>query len=235
MTMLEVDSINTYYDKSHILYDVSLEVPENGLVTLIGRNGAGKTTTLRSIMGIQPPRTGTITMHGNDITSASPHETSQQGVSIIPEERRIFADLTVRENLRLGHLGHNIDDVEGALVNVFEYFPRLEERQQQRAGTMSGGEQQMLAIARGLLSDPDLLLVDEPTEGLMPSLVKRLRDILTRINEDGIAILLVEQNAELALDISEYGYIIDEGQIEESGPSEELRASKEIKDRYLAI
>ncbi|WP_255152067.1 ABC transporter ATP-binding protein [Halorarius halobius] len=235
MTMLEVEDINTYYDKSHVLYDVSLEIPEDGLVTLIGRNGAGKTTTLRSIMGIQPPRSGTITMHGEDITDASPHETSLSGISIIPEERRIFADLTVRENLRLGHLGHDREDIEGAMDDVFDYFPRLEERQQQRAGTMSGGEQQMLAIARGLLSDPDLLLVDEPTEGLMPSLVERLREILGRINEDGVAMLLVEQNAELALDISDYGYIIDEGRIRESGPSEELRADEEIKDRYLAV
>jgi len=235
MTMLELQNINTYYDKSHVLFDVSLEVPEEGLVTLIGRNGAGKTTTLRSIMGIQPPRTGTITMHGEDITDASPHETSVQGISIIPEERRIFADLTVGENLRLGHLGHDLDDIDSAMENVLEYFPRLEERQQQRAGTMSGGEQQMLAIARGLLSSPDLLLIDEPTEGLMPSLVERLRDILAQINDDGVALLLVEQNAELALDISDYGYIIDEGRIRESGPSEELRADEEIKDRYLAV
>ncbi|WP_227378159.1 ABC transporter ATP-binding protein [Haladaptatus halobius] len=235
MTMLEADEINTYYDKSHVLYNVSLEIPAEGLVTLIGRNGAGKTTTLRSIMGIQPPRSGTVTMNGEDITDASPHETSLRGISIIPEGRRIFADLTVRENLRLGHLGHDIEDIDGAMVDIFEYFPRLEERQQQRAGTMSGGEQQMLTIARGLLSDPDLLLVDEPTEGLMPSLVERLRDILGRINDDGVAMLLVEQNAELALDISDYGYIIDEGRIRESGPSEELRADEEIKDRYLAV
>jgi branched-chain amino acid transport system ATP-binding protein len=149
----------------------------------------------------------------------------------------VFPELTVEENLRLGHLGQDIagDRVASLTDQVFEYFPRLEERKSQQAGQMSGGEQQMLAIARGMLSDPDMLLIDEPTEGLMPALVEKLRDILTRINRDGITILLVEQNVELAFDVSDYAYVIDEGENRVDGPSEELKQDDEIKDRYLAL
>lgn len=235
MSLLDIDEINSYYGKSHVLHDVSLSIPEEGFVTLIGRNGAGKSTTLKSIMGMVTPQSGTITFRDTDITEYTPHETSLQGISIIPEDRRIFADLTVDENLRVGHLGHDIEDIDDHLDEVFEYFPRLNERRAQRAGTLSGGEQQMLAIGRALLSDPDLLLVDEPTEGLMPSLVDQLRDILVRINEDGVALLLVEQNVELALEISEYGYVIDEGMIQAEGASSELEEDEEIKRRYLAV
>ncbi len=235
MTLLDVDSIDSFYGKSHVLHGVSLSVPEEGFVTLIGRNGAGKTTTLNSIMGFVHPQSGTITFRNEDITTFSPDETSKQGIAFIPEDRRIFADLTVKENLRIGHLGHDIQDVEGGLENIYDYFPRLKERLGQRAGTLSGGEQQMLAIGRALLSDPDLLLVDEPTEGLMPTLVEKLRDILVRINGEGVAILLVEQNANLALDISDYGYIIDEGEIQVQGESAELQQNEEIKQRYLAV
>ncbi|MFC7156974.1 ABC transporter ATP-binding protein [Halomarina halobia] len=237
MSLLEVERINTFYGQSHILHDLSLTVDEGDLVTLVGRNGAGKTTTLESIMGFQTPRSGTIRFDGTDVTRNKPHETSQAGVSLIPEHRRVFPELTVGENLRLGHMGHDIeaDRIDELTDRVYGYFPRLEEREQQRAGQMSGGEQQMLAIARGLLSDPRLLLVDEPTEGLMPSLVERLRNILQQINEDGITILLVEQNVELALDISDYGYVIDEGEIKAHKPSVELKRDEEIKSRYLAL
>ena len=237
MSLLDVDSINTYYGQSHILHNLSLSVEEDDLVTLVGRNGAGKTTTLKSIMGFENPRSGTITFDGTDITTNEPHETSQVGVSIIPEHRRVFPELTVVENLQLGHMGHDIprDRVEDLTDRVYDYFPRLEERRQQRAGVMSGGEQQMLAIARGLLSDPKLLLVDEPTEGLMPSLVEKLREILQRINDDGITILLVEQNIELALDISDYGYVIDEGEIKAHATSAELARDEDVKNRYLAL
>ena len=235
MTLLNVDGINSYYGKSHVLHDVSLSVPENGFVTLIGRNGAGKSTTIESIMGMVTPRSGTITFKGEDITTATPNETSQHGISIIPEHRRIFPDLTVKENIRLGHLGHDMDDVNSRIEDVYGYFPRLEERKNQRAGTLSGGEQQMLAIGRALLSDPDLLLVDEPTEGLMPSLVEKLKDILVQINEDGIALLLVEQNARLALEISDYGYIIDEGVVRAEGDSADLEHDEEVQRRYLTV
>jgi branched-chain amino acid transport system ATP-binding protein len=237
MTMLEVENINTLYGQSHVLHDLSLTVEENSLSTLVGRNGAGKTTTLKSIMGIQNPRSGTVRFRGEDITDNDSHETAQHGISIIPEDRRIFPELTVEENLRMGHMGHDIPDhrIEELTEQVFEYFPRIEERTAQQAGQMSGGEQQMLAIARALLSDPDLLLVDEPTEGLMPTLVEKLRDILVRINDEGITILLVEQNVELAFEISDQAYVIDEGEIKAQGPSAELKQNEEIKDRYLAL
>ncbi|WP_336328572.1 ABC transporter ATP-binding protein [Halovenus sp. HT40] len=237
MSILEVENINTYYGQSHILHDLSLSVEEGSLCALIGRNGAGKTTTLRSIIGSQNPKSGTVKFKGTDITNNEPHETSQLGISIIPEHRRMFPELTVEENLRLGHMGQEItEDRVSELTNqVFEYFPRLEERLDQQAGQMSGGEQQMLAIARGLLSDPDLLLIDEPTEGLMPTLVEKLRDILTRISDEGITILLVEQNVELAFDISDHAYVIDEGENRVDGPSETLKEDEEIKDRYLAL
>jgi branched-chain amino acid transport system ATP-binding protein len=235
MSLLDVSQMNSYYGKSHVLHGVSLSIPEEGFVTLIGRNGAGKSTTLKSVMGMVPPESGTITFRGDDITNNSPHETSQRGISIIPEDRRIFADLTVSENLRIGHIGHQVEDIDSQLDNVFDYFPRLDERRTQRAGTLSGGEQQMLAIGRALLSDPDLLLIDEPTEGLMPSLVDQLRDIFVRINDEGIALLLVEQNVELALSISDYGYVIDEGAIQAEGPSSELKKDEEVKQRYLAV
>lgn len=236
MTLLELRNVNSYYGKSHVLHDVSLSVPEGELVTLIGRNGAGKTTTLKSIIGHVTPKTGEVVFKGDSIDGEEPHEISKRGVSFIPEHRRIFPDLTVYENLKLGYIGHELDrDLEEMLADVYEYFPRLQERADQRGGTLSGGEQQMLAIARGLLSDPDLLLVDEPTEGLMPTLVEDLRDILHRINEDGTTMLLVEQNINLALDISSYGYVIDEGVIEAEGPSEELLTDEEIQRRYLTV
>ncbi|WP_299269596.1 ABC transporter ATP-binding protein [Halorientalis sp.] len=237
MSLLELTGVDTYYGQSHILHDVSLTVDEGSLCALVGRNGAGKTTTLRSIMGVQNPRSGTVRFDGVDITDNDPHQTSQAGVSLIPEHRRVFPELSVEENLRLGHLGQDVagDRVASLTDQVFEYFPRLEERKSQQAGQMSGGEQQMLAIARGMLSDPDMLLIDEPTEGLMPALVEKLRDILTRINRDGITVLLVEQNVELAFDISDYAYIIDEGENRVDGPSEELKQDDEIKDRYLAL
>lgn len=235
MTLLEIDALNSYYGKSHVLHDVSLSVPDGGFVTLIGRNGAGKTTTLESIMGMVSPGSGTIRFRDEDITEYSPHETSKRGISIIPEHRRIFADLTVKENLRLGHLGHEINQINERIEEVYDYFPRLEERKNQRSGTLSGGEQQMLAISRALLSNPDLLLVDELTEGLMPSLVEKLRDILIRINDNGIALLLVEQDVQLALETSDYGYIIEEGVIQTEGESTDLEQDEEIKQRYLAV
>lgn len=235
MTLLDVNQINSYYGKSHVLHNVSLSIPEEGFVTLIGRNGAGKSTTLKSIMGMIIPESGNIQFRGDEITTTPPHETSLKGISIIPEDRRIFADLTVNENLRIGHLGHDIENIEDHVDDVFDYFPRLNERSTQRAGTLSGGEQQMLAIGRALLSDPDLLLVDEPTEGLMPSLVNQLRNIFVEINKAGVALLLVEQNVELALSISDYGYVIDEGMIQAEGSSSELEKDEEVKRRYLAV
>jgi branched-chain amino acid transport system ATP-binding protein len=234
--MLELKEINSYYGSSHVLFDVSLEVGQGSLVTLIGRNGAGKTTTLKSIMGIVTPRSGSIEYQGMDLVGMEPNEVSQQGIAYVPETRELFTQLSVYENLRLGYLGHDTGtDFETRLEDIFSYFPRLEERQDQKAGSLSGGEQQMVAIGRGLISDPDCLLIDEPTEGLMPSLVDKLREILVRINEEGKTVLLVEQNVELALEISDYGYVLDEGNIVTHAPSEELLEDEEVIERYLAV
>lgn len=234
--MLEVEEINSYYGSSHVLFDVSLEVDEGSLVTLIGRNGAGKTTTLKSIIGIITPKRGSVRYDGKDLVGMEAHEISQQGIAYVPETRELFNQLSVYENLRLGYLGHDTGTgFETRLEDIFSYFPRLRERQDQKAGSLSGGEQQMVAIGRGLISDPDCLLIDEPTEGLMPSLVDKFRDILVRINEEGKTVLLVEQNVELALEISDYGYVLDEGNIVTHAPAAELLENEAVIQRYLAV
>lgn len=237
MALLEMDTVNSFYGKSHVLHDVSLSVDEGQLVTLIGRNGAGKTTTLKTIMGMVEPRSGSITFRDDDITGLPPHEVAQRAIGFIPEERRVFTQLTVEENLKMGYLGYDIDNVTERMEDtIFSYFPRLEERLGQRAGSLSGGEQQMLTTARALISDPDFLLVDEPTEGLMPTLVETLEEVLQRINEEeGKTMLLVEQNIEIALNISDYVYIIDEGEIKMEGSSEEILDDEEVTQQYLAV
>lgn len=236
MSLLEVRAINSYYGSSHVLHDLSLAVDDDQLVVLIGRNGAGKSTTLKSIMGIVTPRSGSVVFDGEDITGYEPHATSQRGIAIIPEKRDLFPQLTVRENLRVGYLGHDVEEEEDELFTpIFEYFPRLEERQDQEAGSLSGGEQQMLAIGRGLVSDPDFLLVDEPTEGLMPTLVEKLEDILRQINDDGLPILLVEQNVNMALELADYVYVIDEGMIQTEGPTDKLLEDQEVIEKYLTV
>lgn len=236
MTTLELRDVDGFYGRSHVLHGISLTVNDGDLVTLIGRNGAGKTTTLLSIMGTIR-RTGTITIDGEDIVGLEPYKIAKRGIAIIPEERRLFPQLTVDENLETGHLGHKMSDdaLNERFEFVFDLFPRLEERRDQQVKQMSGGEQQMVSIARALMSNPDLLLVDEPTEGLMPSLVKKVRDALVRINDDGMSMLLVEQNVDLALGISDYGYVIDEGVMQRDGPASDLMADDEIRDRYLGL
>lgn len=236
MTHLSLENIDSFYGTSHILHNVSLEVEEGSLVTLIGRNGVGKTTTLKTVMGMVEPRAGVITFDGDRIDGESSTEISRRGISLIPEHRRIFSDLTARENIRMGHLKHETEiDPEKLITDVFDYFPRLEERVNQPAGQMSGGEQQMLAIARALVSEPDLLLVDEPTEGLMPELVGKIKEVLVKINNGGMSILLVEQNVDLALSISDYAYVLDEGIIQTEGPATEIRNDPEVKTKYLTV
>lgn len=236
MSLLDVRGINSFYGQSHILHDVSISVDDGSFVTLIGRNGAGKSTTLKSIMGIITPTSGNILFKGDEITELAPYEISKRGIAYIPETRELFNQLTVRENLRLGYLGHEIDNgVDEQLDMVFEFFPKLKELLDQRAGSLSGGEQQMATIARGLVSDPEFLLIDEPTEGLMPTLVESLREILVQINNNGKTILLVEQNVELALDVSEYGYVLDEGAITKAGPSNDLLSDEEFVNKHLVI
>ncbi|MBI3634590.1 MAG: ABC transporter ATP-binding protein [Candidatus Rokubacteria bacterium] len=236
MSLLSVADLHTYYGEAHILQGVSLEVGEGEVVTLIGRNGAGKTTTLRSIMGVARAQRGRIEFKGEDIARLGSHEIAQRGIAWIPEERRVLPNLTVYDNLRLGMLGAGVRAGEAALLKeVFELFPRLEERIDYRGRFLSGGEQQMLAIARGLVAKPRLMLVDEPTEGLAPLLVQNLTEVLAEISRRGTTILLVEQTLEVALHLSRRLYVMDQGRIQFEGTPAELRAEPEIAQRFLGV
>jgi len=234
--LLDVEDLHTYYGEAHILQGVSLTVGEREVVTLIGRNGAGKTTTLRSIMGVARPSRGRIAFGGDDLAGRQPHEVARHGIAWVPEERRVLPNLSVADNLRLAMLGAGVKDDDGALLaEVFDYFPRLKERIDYRGRFLSGGEQQMLAIARGLVAKPRLMLVDEPTEGLAPILVQHLTAILAEISRRGSTILLVEQNLEVALALSSRVYVIDQGRIQFSGTPDELRREPAIQQRFLGV
>jgi branched-chain amino acid transport system ATP-binding protein len=235
MSLLAVEDLHTYYGEAHILQGVSLRLEDGEAVTLIGRNGAGKTTTLRSIMGIARVSRGRVLLRGQDISRWPPHEIARRGVAWVPEERRVLPNLTVVDNLRLGLLGARRGDGDAALAEVFEYFPRLRERAAQRGRFLSGGEQQMLAIARGLVARPAVMLVDEPTEGLAPLVVRDLTDILARINRRGTALLLVEQTLEVALALSHRLYVMDQGRIQFEGTPQALRADPTIQQRFLEV
>jgi len=234
--LLEVADVHTYYGEAHILQGVSISLKDGEVVTLIGRNGAGKTTTLRSIMGIAPPRRGQVRLRGRDVTRLPTHAIVREGIAWVPEERRVIPNLTVLENLRLGMLAAGSGgDGERRLEEVFEYFPRLRERIHHRGQLLSGGEQQMVAIARGLVARPALMLVDEPTEGLAPMLVQSLTRILGEINRRGTAILLVEQTLDVALTLSHRLYVMDQGRIQFEGTPEALRAEPTIQQRFLGV
>ncbi len=233
--LLSVSSINTHYGQSHVLFDVSLSVDRGGIVALVGRNGAGKTTTLRSIMCLTPVTSGTITMNDEEIQGLQPHAVRKRGISWVPEGRRVFGDLTVEENLRLAaHTGEG--DKRAGFEEIYDRFPRLDERRTQKAGTMSGGEQQMLAIARGLLGpETDLLLLDEPSEGLAPQIVEDVKDIIRDLNDDGVTILLVEQNAEMALDLADLAYVLETGEVVHDAPASELLSDRSAMETYLGV
>ncbi len=236
--MLEVTNINTFYGSSHTLHDVSLEVKEGEIVVLLGRNGVGKTTTLKSIMGIEHPKSGSIVFEGEDITKLAPYQIARKGIALIPEDRRVIPNLTVYENLRIGMIIRGKDvNIEKTLETVFNYFPRLEERLHQMGSSLSGGEQQMLTIARGLVGSPKVMMIDEPTEGLMPILVTEIWGILKKVHQDRVTILLVEQNYEKALSLSnnQRAYVLEKGQIRMSGTKEELHARQEEVERYLGV
>ena len=235
--LLTLADLHAYYGEAHILQGVSLAVGEGEVVTLIGRNGAGKTTTLRSIMGIVPPREGRITFAGHELRGLPTHAVARAGISYVPEERRILPNLSVEENLRLGRLGADGGRLDGDAVTeeVLGYFPRLRERLAQKGKSLSGGEQQMLAIARGLVARPKLMLVDEPTEGLSPIIVANLTEILREINRRGTAILLVEQILEVALALSHRLYVMDQGRIQFEGTADQLRADPAIQQRFLGV
>lgn len=233
-TLLRVEGIDTFYGESHVLHDVSFEISGGEIVTLVGRNGAGKTTTLRSIMGLTPPRSGRILLKEQEIQSLRPYRIRQLGVSWVPEDRRIFPDLTVDENIRLA--GSAGDGTLTGLDDVYQLFPRLNERRSQRTGTMSGGEQQMLAIARALVGpETELLLLDEPSEGLAPQIIDDVKDSILTLNDEGVTVLLVEQNADLALEIAERAYVLESGRIEYRGGTEELRANEDLLQEYLGV
>jgi branched-chain amino acid transport system ATP-binding protein len=234
MAMLEVEEIHTFYGNIEALKGVTLEVQEGECVTLIGSNGAGKSTTLRSISGLNNPRNGSIRFQGTEISKTAPQDIVRLGISQSPEGRHCFQRMTVRENLDLGgYLRNDKADIAGDMDRVFELFPRLRERERQKAGTMSGGEQQMLAIGRALMARPTLLLLDEPSMGIAPILVERIYETIAEINKQGTTILLVEQNANFALDVSSRGYVLETGKVALSDRSGALRENPEVQKAYL--
>ncbi len=234
MALLEVESIHSYYGHIHALRGVSLRVEEGEVVTLIGSNGAGKTTTLRSIHGILPPREGRIVFRGEEIQGKPAHDMIKKGIAQSPEGRKIFPRMTVLENLEMGAY-HRSDraGIQEDLDRVYDLFPRLKERVKQEAGTLSGGEQQMLAIGRALMSRPKLLLLDEPSMGLAPVLVERIFQTIEEINKQGTTILLVEQNANIALEVAARGYVLETGAVVEAASAEKLREDPKVREAYL--
>ena len=234
MPLLEVSRVHTFYGNIEALKGVSIEVEEGEIVTLIGSNGAGKSTMLRSISGLTPPREGSIRFDGKEIGETPPQDVVQLGISHAPEGRHCFPRMTARENLDLGaYLRKDADGVERDLERVYELFPRLKERGKQKAGTMSGGEQQMLAIGRALMAQPKLLLLDEPGMGLAPILVERIYETIDEINRQGTTILLVEQNANFALDVARRGYVLETGTIALTDTSDSLRQNPDVQRAYL--
>ena len=234
MALLEVDDIRTRYGNIEALKGVSLSVDEGEVVTLIGSNGAGKSTTLRSITGLTPASSGTITFEGENITRVPAQEVVARGIALSPEGRHCFSRMTVRENLDMGaYRRRRADEIAADLERVYSLFPRLKERENQKAGTMSGGEQQMLAIGRALMARPRLLLLDEPSMGIAPILVQRIYETIKEINRAGVAILLVEQNANYALEISSRGYVLETGRVALANDSDQLRSDPEVQRAYL--
>jgi branched-chain amino acid transport system ATP-binding protein len=231
--LLSVEDINTYYGAIQALKGISLEVHEGEIVTLIGSNGAGKSTTLRSISGITPPKNGRVVFHGRDISQLPAHEIAEMGIAQSPEGRRVFPRMTVLENLEMGAFTRNDPNINDDIERVYELFPRLKERAKQKAGTMSGGEQQMLAMGRALMAQPSLLLLDEPSLGLAPVIVDKIYEIIREINQQGVTILLVEQNANYALEVSARGYVLETGTVALTDKSSVLRDDERVKTAYL--
>ena len=232
-TILKVDDINVYYGSIHAIKGISFEVNEGEIVTLIGANGAGKSTTLNTISGLLHSKTGHIEFMGEPLNHVPSHKVVSKGLALVPEGRRIFLQMSVQENLDMGAFSRRGGNIDADMERVFEQFPRLKERRKQVAGTLSGGEQQMLAMGRALMSNPKLLMLDEPSMGLAPILVEQIFDIIQELNQHGTTILLVEQNAQAALSIADRGYVLETGKIVTSGTGTELLASPEIKKAYL--
>jgi len=231
--VLEVEDIHTYYGSIEALKGISLTVNEGEIVTLIGSNGAGKSTTLRSISGLTPPKLGSIKFRGREIQGLLGYQIAELGIAQSPEGRRVFSRMTVLENLEMGAFTRNDGNIRDDIDRVYDLFPRLKEREKQKAGTMSGGEQQMLAMGRALMANPRLLLLDEPSLGLAPVIVDKIYEIIREINERGVTILLVEQNANYALDVSKRGYVLETGKVVLSDKSDALRENPEVQNAYL--
>ncbi|MBI3824604.1 MAG: ABC transporter ATP-binding protein [Candidatus Rokubacteria bacterium] len=235
--MLTLDGVHTYYAKSHVLHGVSLEVRPGEVVGLLGRNGVGKSTTLKTIMGIVRPSEGQIVFEGREITGLAPYRLAAMGIGYVPEDRRIFRLLSVLENLRTGldRPAVSSERRQALLDKAYASFPILGERRDQAGGTLSGGEQQMLAIARAMMLEPRIILLDEPTEGLMPRMVGQIREIINLLHEDGVAILLVEQNVPLTLDVADRVYIMEKGVVRHHAPAAALRADQAVIHQYLGV
>jgi branched-chain amino acid transport system ATP-binding protein len=236
---LEVEDLHTYYGASHVLQGISLTVDQGEIVGLLGRNGMGKSTTLKSIMGLVKPKSGKVIFKGEDLTGYPPHKAAMAGIGFVPEERRIFPNLPVLDNLFLGVKGGKIEEAKNpdawTVDRIFHHFPKLKERANQKGKFLSGGEQQMLAIGRGLMGNPELLLVDEPTEGLAPLLVKEVHDVLAEINRAGVSILLVEHNLKVAMSLSSRIYLMGKAHIGFKGTVEDLEGQPEIREKYLEV
>jgi len=236
MAMLETRDLNAWYGSSHTLHGISISVEQGEVVALVGRNGAGKTTTIRSVMGLMPKTTGGMTFDGADLAALRAHQRFRLGLAYVPEERRIVPGLTVRENLQLGLVASDAKINERVAIDeIAESFPRLRERLDQEAVTMSGGEQQMLAIARAMIAKPKMILLDEPSEGIMPVLVEEMGVLFRRLRDQGVTLLLVEQNVEWALRLADRAIIIDQGEVVYESSSAALLADKEIQERYCAV
>jgi branched-chain amino acid transport system ATP-binding protein len=235
--LVTVDAVHTYYGKSHILHGVSIEVAPGEVVGLLGRNGVGKSTTLKTIMGLVQPSEGTVRLDGDTITGLPPHKLAQRGIGYVPEDRRIFRFLTVMENLRTGLDRAGVNDAKRQMLldKVFQFFPVLAERRAQAGGTLSGGEQQMLAIARAMMLEPKIILLDEPTEGLMPRMVSQIRNIIEVLHKEGVAILLVEQNVPLTLEASQRVYIMEKGAVRHQCAASEIDIHHPIVKQYLGV
>ena len=231
MAMLAVNDIHVYYGSIHAVKGVSLEVNEGEIVTLIGANGAGKSTVLNTISGLLPPRGGSVTFLGQDLKGVPPHKLVARGMAQVPEGRRIFLQMTVEENLEMGAYTQSKASIDGSIEDVYRRFPRLQERRKQIAGTLSGGEQQMLAMGRALMSHPRLLMLDEPSMGLAPILVEQIFDIIRELHAAGTTILLVEQNAQAALSVADRAYVLETGRISLSGTGAELMASDKVREQ----
>ena len=231
--MLKVEGINTYYGDSHILFDLSMEVPEGKIISMLGRNGMGKTTICRSILGLTAPTSGSITFKGQEISKMDTHKISKAGIAYVPQGRGIFASLSVKENLTVGARGQDKPNAWN-LERVYDFFPILEKRQNMPGNLLSGGEQQMLAVGRALMTNPDLLIMDEPSEGLAPLIIKQIGEVITRLKGQ-LTVFLVEQNFNMALSVADDVYIVSRGQVVYQGKPEDLRHDEETKAKWLAV